>query len=79
MPSVNKAYAVINNLTSGSLGPFVYATYIVVAPDNTEPNPQQTVSFQFNYGDSNEKIHEGLVDAIRTAVGDSSLDVNFIE
>lgn len=83
MADINQAYVVIggsNPISAGDIGGSVEFTYVVLTPDNTHAVGGAGVQSgaQFNYGDSNEKIRENIVNTVRVSFGDSELDVNFV-
>lgn len=81
MPQGNKAYVVINDVSNGTVGAefgFAGFRYLVLQPDNTIAVIGTVGAAPFSYGDSNQAIRESVASAIRDAVSDQDLDVNFV-
>jgi hypothetical protein len=81
MSQGNKAYVVITDVESGTVGAegaSVRFSFVVLAPDNTTVVATDQTATAFAYGDSEHGIQELIANFVRTRTGDSNLDVNFI-
>lgn len=81
MAQGNKAYVVVTNVDSGTVGAQgagVAFSFVVLAPDNTTVLTTDETSATFAYGDSEQGIRELIADQVRSLGGDPGLDVTFI-
>jgi hypothetical protein len=73
----NKAYVILSHAGYSSNVARVTATYVVLDPsDNVVTGDEIYASF--DYGDSNEAIHDSVEATLRSLLDDASLDIKFV-